>query len=80
MKDKIMGGQKKKQLDKKKYVRYTESTEMYSMGLSKFQQIAKDAKAIYKVERLVLVNTVIPDEYLETFHLCLKQPLWLLRY
>jgi hypothetical protein len=64
-----MDGQKKKQLDKKKYVRYPEGAEMYSMGLSKFQQIAKDAKAIYKVGRLVLVNTVILDEYLETFHI-----------
>lgn len=42
---------------------------MYSMGLSKFQELAKDAKACYKVGQLVLVNTEILDEYLETFRI-----------
>ncbi len=62
-----MNGQNK--LEKKKYVRYPEGAELYSMGLSKFQQVAKDAKAVYKVGRLVLVNTEILDEYLESFHI-----------
>ena len=39
------------------------------MGLSKFQELAKDAKACYKVGQLVLVNTEILDEYLETFRI-----------
>ena len=42
---------------------------MYIMGLSKFQELAKDAKACYKVGQLVLVNTEILDEYLETFRI-----------
>ena len=42
---------------------------MYSMCLSKFQELAKDAKACYKVGQLVLVNTEILDEYLETFRI-----------
>lgn len=37
--------------------------------LSKFMQLAKDAKACYKVNQLVLVNLDIIDEYLETFHI-----------
>ena len=53
----------------KKFVRYAEGAEMYSMGLTKFQQLAKDAKACYKVGQLVLVNTQILDEYIETFHI-----------
>ena len=53
----------------KRFVRYTEGAEMYSMSLSKFQQLAKDAKACYKVNQLVLVNLNILDEYLETFHI-----------
>ncbi len=53
----------------KRFVRYPEGAEMYSMSLSKFQQIAKDAKACYKVNQLVLVNLDILDEYLETFHI-----------
>ena len=32
-----------------KFVRYAEGAKMYSMGLSKFQELAKDAKACYKV-------------------------------
>ena len=52
-----------------KFVRYVEGAKMYSMGLSKFQELAKDAKACYKVGQLVLVNTEILDEYLETFRI-----------
>lgn len=39
-----------------KFVRYSEGAEMYHMGVSKFMQRAKDAKAIYKLGQLVLVN------------------------
>ncbi|MDD3140243.1 MAG: DUF6462 family protein [Lachnospiraceae bacterium] len=53
----------------KRFVRYADGAEMYSMSLSKFQQLAKDAKACYKVNQLVLVNLDIIDEYLETFHI-----------
>ena len=52
-----------------KFVRYSEGAEMYHMGISKFMQMAKDAKACYKVNQLVLVNLDIIDEYLETFHI-----------
>ena len=55
-----------KKTNNKRFVRYPEGAEMYSMSLSKFQQLAKDAKACYKMNRLVLVNL---DEYLETFHI-----------
>ena len=37
------------------------------MGLHTFQELAKDAKAVYHVKRVVLVNTEIVDEYLENF-------------
>ena len=53
----------------RRFVRYSEGAEMYSMSLSKFQQLAKDAKACYKVNQLVLVNLDIIDRYLETFHI-----------
>ena len=58
-----------KKTKNKRFVRYAEGAEMYSMSLSKFQQLAKDAKASYKVNQLVLVNLDIIDEYLETFHI-----------
>lgn len=42
---------------------------MYSMGLSKFQEISKQANACYKLGRMVLVNTEILDSYLEKFRI-----------
>ena len=33
----------------KKFVRYKEGAEMYSMCQSKFERMAKDAKATYKL-------------------------------
>ena len=52
---------------RKKFVRYDEGAQLYSMGLHTFQNLAKDAKAIYKIKRVVLVNLDIIDEYLEAF-------------
>ncbi|MBQ9489621.1 MAG: hypothetical protein IKO03_15555 [Lachnospiraceae bacterium] len=54
---------------KKKFVRYKEGAEIYSMCQTKFERMARDAKAIYKLDKLVLVNTEIFDRYLETFRL-----------
>lgn len=51
----------------KKFVRYQEGAEMYSMGLTSFTSLAKEAKAVYKKGQLVLVNVQILDEYLELF-------------
>ena len=53
----------------KRFVRDKEGAELYSMCQSKFEQMAKDAKAVYKVDKLVLVNCDIFEEYLETFRL-----------
>lgn len=59
----------KKKTDKKRFVRYKEGAEMYSMSIGKFMQVAKDAKACYKINQLVLVNLDVLDEYLETFRI-----------
>lgn len=53
----------------KKFVRYADGAKMYSMGLTKFQELAKEAKACYKIGQLVLVNTEILDKYLEVYHI-----------
>ena len=55
--------------DRKKFVRYKEGAELYSMCQSKFEQLAKDAGAIYKINKLVLVNCDRVDEYLETYRI-----------
>ena len=56
-----------KKVEKKRLVRYKEGAEMYSMGMNKFQTLAKDAGAILKIDRMVLVDLDIFDKYLETF-------------
>lgn len=58
-----------KKTNNKRFVRYAEGAEIYSMSVSKFMQLAKDAKACYKVNQLVLVNLDIIDRYIETFHI-----------
>lgn len=52
---------------RKKFVRYKEGAEMYSMCETKFIRMARDAKAVYKLDKLVLVNTELFEKYLETF-------------
>lgn len=52
---------------RKKFVRYEEGMVLYSMGLHTFQEIAKEAGAVYRVKRIVLVNTEKVDSYLENF-------------
>ncbi len=56
-----------KAINKKRLVRYKEGAEIYSMGLTKFQELAKQANAIYKLDKLVLVNCDIFEQYLESF-------------
>ena len=48
----------------KKFVRYKEGAERYSIGLTKFQQLAKE---VYKVDKIALVNCELFEKYLETF-------------
>ena len=48
---------------------YQEGAEKYSLGLTKFQELAKEAKAVYKIDKVALVNCEIFERYLESFHL-----------
>ena len=54
-------------INKKRLVRYKDGAEMYSMGMNKFQELAKAAGAILKIDRLVLVDLDVLDQYLESF-------------
>ncbi len=59
----------KAQKKMKNFVRYKEGAELYSMCQTKFERLAKDDGAVYKVDRLVLVNLEVFEKYLETFRL-----------
>lgn len=53
---------------KKKWVRYNEGALLYSMGIHSFMDLAKEAKAVYRIKRICLVNTEKLDEYLEVMY------------
>lgn len=59
--------EKRKASVPKTYVRYDEGAELYSMCRHTFMKLAAEAGAVYKINRLSLVNTKIFDDYLETF-------------
>lgn len=56
-------------VNRKRFVRYKEGAELYSMCQSKFEEMAKEAQATYKLNKLVLVNCDIFEEYLELYRL-----------
>jgi hypothetical protein len=53
----------------KKFVRYKEGAELYSMCQKKFERMAHDAGAVYKLDKLCLVNIELFERYLESFRL-----------
>lgn len=53
----------------KRFVRYKDGCQLYSMSLEQFKKIAHEAGAVYKRDKMVLVNVELVDEYLELFHL-----------
>lgn len=63
------GMNKERATDGRKFVRYKEGAEKYGMGMTKFKQMAREAGALYKVDRTVLVNCEVFENYLETFRM-----------
>jgi len=64
-----MTSEEKESLMKKRFVRYKQGAELYSMSQKKFERMAHEANAVYKLNQLCLVNLDIFDRYLETFRL-----------
>ncbi len=56
-----------KSLCKKRLVRYKEGAEMYSIGIVRFMELAKECGAVIKINQIALVDLDTFDEYLETF-------------
>ena len=59
--------EEKIQLGQKKFIRYDEGEALYSVCDKTVREWAKSAGAVYKIGRMVLVNTAILDEWLENF-------------
>ena len=51
----------------KRYVRYQEGADLYSMSLRKFTDIARDAGAVRKIGGMALVSVDCVDRYIESF-------------
>ena len=51
----------------KKYVRYAEGAELYSMGRHTFEKLAKDANAVRWVKGIILVNIEKVNAFIESF-------------
>lgn len=49
------------------YIRYEEGAKRYSMSAHSFMKLAAEAHAVYKINRISLVNVKAFEEYLETF-------------
>ena len=47
------------QYGRKKFVRYDEGAKLYSMGLHTFQNLAKDAGAVYRNQEEGMIPSVI---------------------
>lgn len=52
----------------KKFVTCKEGAQLLSIGLHGFQELARDAGAIYRIKRRVLVNMEIVYDFMEAFH------------
>lgn len=54
-------------INKNEFIRYDEGAKRYSMCKHTFMKLAQEAHAVYKINRLTLVNTRVFEEYLESF-------------
>ena len=52
----------------KKFRRYKDAAQYYGVGLKTIEKMAKDAKATYKFDKLVLINCEILENYFELYH------------
>ena len=54
-------------MHEKKYVRYKDGARMYGMCQSEFNILVHDAGAVYKRNKMALVNLEILDNFMEYF-------------
>ena len=49
----------------KRFYRYKEAAQLFSVGLSTIQRLAKDADAVYKYGKVCLVDVKKVDQYFQ---------------
>ena len=73
--DDLFSSEKTRQEEQREQVQQISVSELFPFKnhpfkvLDTFEQLAKEAGAIYKIRRVVLVNLDIFDEYLDTFRM-----------
>lgn len=65
-----------KKVNKKDFIRYDEGAERYSMSKHSFMKLAQEAHAVYKINRITLVNVPILRNILNLF-VCKMIEKWL---
>ncbi len=55
------------QFDNRKYVRYKEGAQIYGMSEREFYKLAHEAKAVYKRNKIALVNLEILDQFMVSY-------------
>ncbi len=55
------------QFDQKKFVRYKEGAKLFSMSEREFYKLAHDANAVYKRNKMALVNLDILNNFMEYY-------------
>ena len=55
------------QYPRRKYIRYKEGAELFGVSLRQFKDLARDAGAVAKINKMVLVDTEILDNYIDYF-------------
>lgn len=51
----------------RRFLNYAQGAKIYRLPYWSFVRVAKEAKAVYHIKGVVLVNVEIIDEYLESF-------------
>ena len=54
-----------KKVNKKDFIRYDEGAERYSMSKHSFMKLAQEAHAVYKINRITLVNVKSIEKWLQ---------------
>lgn len=55
---------------KSKYKRMEAACEMFGCGRKKMRQMAVDARALYKVEKVLLIDVEKVEKYVESYYSC----------
>ena len=53
---------------RKRFLRYKEACEEYGLGKNKLHDLAIEAGAVYKIDRVVLINCDIFEKHLEDYY------------